>query len=230
MMQMQSRFQLILRERSRLAREIHDTVLQGFAGVVFQLDAASRSFEKSPGAAKERLDRALGQADRSMQEARKAITSMRLPALESNSLVDALSAMGKEAVDGTRTAFRLTVKGDPEVLRYQVQAAFYLIAREAIANAVAHAGAHSISLGVICSDSEATLVVKDDGVGFDLHGSSKEGHFGLAGMKERAEGIKATIDLTSEVGNGTTVAVRVERDQRDEPKGSKPRIQRLHPD
>jgi signal transduction histidine kinase len=212
---LESVFRLVLAERSRLAREIHDTVLQGFAGVVCQLEAASVGFAKSPELSKARLDRALDQADQSLRDARRAITCMRLPALENSSLPEALLDMGKQAAEGTSIGFDLAVKGKVRELRYQTQAALFLIGREAVTNAANHAQPRRITLLLAYSDDGVRLTVRDDGTGFDPGAPREDGHYGMAGMRERAREIGADFELSSHIGEGTAVMVAVAERLRD---------------
>src|SRR5206468_3576730 len=103
-------------------REMHDTVLQGFAGVVFQLEAASRQITTAPDASKTRIDRALEQADQSLREAREALSCLRISALEDKPLADALKAVGTQILGDTSIAFDMVVRGKARELPYDTQA------------------------------------------------------------------------------------------------------------
>lgn len=206
-----SRFQLVAQERARVTRELHDSLLQGFSGVVYQLEAAARLFESNPELSKERLERAINQADQSLGETRRTIMSMRLPALENHTLPEALSAIGAQLTKGKPITFHLTVRGLVRQLRYDVQANFYLIGREAITNAVNHAKARRILAQMMYSEREVRLTVEDDGSGFDPEAAmEKEDHWGVAGMRERATQIGASFSLESALGRGTKIGVSVE--------------------
>ena len=100
MQQVVTHFRLVADERARLTREIHDSLMQGFAGVVYQLEAAVRQFDSAPQASKQRLARAIDQADRSLTETRHTIQCMRIPALENSTLPEALSAVAKQLTEG----------------------------------------------------------------------------------------------------------------------------------
>jgi signal transduction histidine kinase/ligand-binding sensor domain-containing protein len=207
-----SRFQLIAQERARFTRELHDSLLQGFAGVVYQLEAAARQFESAPETSKQRLERAIDQADQSLQEARRTILSMRLPALESSTLPEALSAIAARLTGGTSILFHLEVKGRVRHLPYDAQANMYLIGREAITNSVNHAQATRILAGLAYSEKELRLMVQDDGVGFDpATAMAKKDHWGMAGMQERATQIGATLTVNTSPGRGTKIEVVVPR-------------------
>jgi signal transduction histidine kinase/ligand-binding sensor domain-containing protein len=203
-----SRFQLIAQERARLTRELHDSLLQGFVGVVYQLEAVARQFDTAPEASKQRLERAIDQADQALLEARRTILSMRLPALEHSTLPEALSAIAARLTEGTSVVFRLDVKGRVRQLPYDAQANVYLIGREAIANSVSHARASRILAALAYSEKELRLTVQDDGSGFDPQAAiAKNDHWGMAGMRERAETIGASFVLDTSPGRGTKIEV-----------------------
>jgi len=206
-----ARFQLVAQERARVTRELHDSLLQGFSGVVYQLEAAARLFESNPGLSKERLEHAIDQADQSLGETRRTIMNMRLPALENHTLPEALSAIGAQLTEGSPPSFHLTVRGVIRQLSYDVQANLYLIGREAITNAVNHAEARRILAQMLYSEKEVLLTVQDDGSGFDPEAATeKKDHWGIAGMRERASQIGAGFTLESTLGRGTKVGVSVE--------------------
>jgi signal transduction histidine kinase len=203
-----SRFQLIAQERARLTRELHDSLLQGFAGVVYQLEAVARQFDTAPEAGKQRLERAIDLADQALLEARRTILSMRLPALEHSTLPEALSAIAARLTEGTSVVFRLDVKGRVRHLPYDAQANVYLIGREAIANSVSHARASRILAALAYSEKELRLTVQDDGSGFDpQEASAKKDHWGMAGMRERAATIGASFAVDTSPGRGTKIEV-----------------------
>jgi signal transduction histidine kinase len=207
-----SRFQLIAQERARVTRELHDSLLQGFSGVVYQLEAAARQFESNPVISRQRLDRAIQQADQSLLEARRTLMNMRIAALENRNLPEALSAIGTNLTEGTPAAFRLIVKGHIRQLGYDAQANLYLIGREAITNAVNHSGARRIVTQLVYSEKQVRLLVQDDGAGFDPEAAlEKKDHWGVVGMQERAKLIGATFSLESESFQGTRIAVCVDR-------------------
>jgi signal transduction histidine kinase len=205
-----SRLQLITAERVRFGRELHDSLLQGFTGVVFLLEAAARQFETAPEAAKQRLERAIDQADRSLREAREMIVSMRIPALENNTLPEALQTTALEMVADTSVDVQFEIKGRPEQGPYNVEANLFLIAREAVTNALKHASAKRIRLELCYTPKELHLTIQDDGVGFDPEkAAAKAGHFGLHGIEERARLIRGQFSVKSAPGSGTTIEVAV---------------------
>ena len=121
------RMQLIAAERDRFSQEIHDSLLQGFTGVVFLLDGAVRQFDLNPGKSKKSMERALDQADQSMREARQMILSMRIPALENSTLAEALRTALEQSVSGMPLDFQFEVRGRPRQQPYEVEANLFLI-------------------------------------------------------------------------------------------------------
>jgi signal transduction histidine kinase len=207
-----SRLQVVAQERARLMRELHDSLLQGFAGVIYQLEAVARQFETAPHISKQRLERAIEQADRSLLEARRTILSTRLPALENSTLPEALSAIAAQLTEDSSIAVFLEVKGHVQHLPYDQQANVYLIGREAMTNSVNHARASRILAALTYSKKELRLTVQDDGWGFDPQaGTAKKDHWGMRGMRERAESIGASFVLDAAPGRGTKIEVVVPR-------------------
>jgi signal transduction histidine kinase/ligand-binding sensor domain-containing protein len=207
-----SRLQLVAQERARLMRELHDSLLQGFAGVVYQLEAVARQFETAPGISKQRLERAIEQADHSLLEARRTILCMRLPALENSTLPEALSTMATQLAEDSSIAVWLEVKGRVQQLPYDQQANVYLIGREAMTNSVNHARASRVVAALTYSSKELRLSVQDDGSGFDPQtATAKKDHWGMRGMRERANSIGATFMLDAAPGRGTRIEIVVPR-------------------
>jgi signal transduction histidine kinase len=159
---------------------------------------------------KQRLVRAIEQADRALGEARSTMSSMRLPALESSTLPEALSNVADGLTEGTDIAFHLDVRGRVRQLPYDAQANVFLIGREAIANSVNHAHASKIRAGLTYSAKQVCLTVEDDGDGFDPEvAAAKHDHWGMAGMRERAGQMGGTFSVSSTPGQGTKVEVVV---------------------
>jgi signal transduction histidine kinase len=205
-----SRLQLVAGERVRFSRELHDSLLQGFSAVVFLLEAAAQQFATNPQVSKQRLDRALDQADQSLREAREMIASMRIPALENHTLPEALRTTISEMVSGTRVGIQFDVKGRPQQGPYDMEANLFLLTREAVTNALKHASANRIRLDLCYTLKELHVTIQDDGSGFDPERAmSKAGHWGFRGMRERARLIGAKFTVNSAPGQGTTIDVAV---------------------
>jgi signal transduction histidine kinase/ligand-binding sensor domain-containing protein len=203
-----ARVQLIAAERVRFSRELHDSLLQGFAGVVYLLEAAAKQFETAPEKSKLRLDKALDQADQSLREARQMIVNMRIPALENHTLPEALETAFAQVVSGLPVDFQFEVKGRARQAPHNVEANFFLIAREAVTNAVNHASAKRIRVELRYLRRELQLSIQDDGTGFDTaQALAKAGHWGFRGMQERARQLGGSFFVDSSAGNGARIEV-----------------------
>jgi signal transduction histidine kinase/ligand-binding sensor domain-containing protein len=210
-----SRLQLIAAERTRFSRELHDSLLQGFSGVVFLLEAASRQFSTAPELSKQRLDRAVDQADRSLREAREMIASMRIPALENHTLAEALRTTVEPMVSGIEVDLQFQVKGRPQQAPYNVEANLFMLAREAVTNALNHASPSRIRVELCYTPKELHLTVQDDGIGFSPDiAMAKAGHWGFRGMRERARVMGASFAVDSAPGRGATINVSVDWEKR----------------
>jgi len=201
----------IMDERTRIARELHDTLEQELAGIQMQLDAASGHLDKEPTIAKETLDMARALLRHSRHETRRSVWDLRSTALETGDLQRAFAEVlemvhGKTGIDlsiqTTGKPFRLSTSVENNVLR---------IGQEAVNNAIEHACAKSIRILLQYSETAVTLQITDDGKGFDVHGpeTRKEGHFGLIGMRERARKIGAFLEISSAPGEGATISLTV---------------------
>ena len=208
-MLLNTRLRVTYQERLRLTRELHDTLLQGFAGVVFQLDAAYRGFRIAPEDSQIRVKRALEQADQSMAEARRAISLMRLPALENQSLSEALTDITNKLVEGTDLQIEVIVVRQIIHLPYRSQGNLLIIGRELLINALAHGNPSRVRISPETDQNAFRLTVEDDGIGFDPEkiATSEEGHIGLVAIRERVADIRATMLLESAPGRGTRVEI-----------------------
>jgi len=205
-----ARYEAIAGERARLTRELHDSLLQGFVAVVYQLEAAARQIVAAPEMGRQRLERAIEQADRALREARRTMLAMRIPELETSTLPEAVSDIAQSLLEGTEIRFHLDVKGRVRQLPYDTQANVFVIAREAMSNAVNHAHPSRVLVRLTYSARQVELIVEDDGDGFDVkEGMAKQGHWGMAGMRERASHIGATFSVRSSPGAGTKVELVV---------------------
>ncbi|WP_328688719.1 sensor histidine kinase [Streptomyces caniferus] len=197
-------------ERRRLAAEIHDTLAQGLAGIITQLEAATESGD--PVAARGHARRAVALARDSLGEARRSVHNLAPGELAHAALPDALRRTVEEwsAVAGVRAEF--TVTGTAEPLHDEVEATLLRIAQEGLANARRHAAASRVGVTLSYMVDEVTLDVRDDGRGFDpaaLPPRKHTGGFGLGGMRARAERIAGAVGIESEPGRGTAVSARV---------------------
>jgi two-component system NarL family sensor kinase len=197
-------------ERNRLAREIHDTLAQGLAGIVLQLETAEVLHGVSDQREKlvQSIHQALELARANLEEARRSVMDLRAAPLEGRSLADALTGLARSTESQTSAHIQLHVVRANRPLPVRIETGLYRIAQEAVANAVQHAAASQITISLTLEPRQATLVVEDDGKGFDP-GQTPSGHFGLIGLNERARLVGGHLQLESEPGVGTRVEVSV---------------------
>ena len=198
------------RERERVARELHDSLLQGFLGVSLQLQAAVGQVPaNSPSRAA--LDHAMVRMQHVIDEARRVLSGLRSSAMDSMSIEQALSCLMDEFALGGGVRFRVFVTGQPKSLRPAIQEQIYLIGREALINALRHSEATSIEAEVEYRPQWLRILVRDNGRGIDPKTvqSGRHAHWGLVGMRERAAGIEAELRIWSRPGAGTEVEVSI---------------------
>ena len=209
--QVRLRFALVLAERARLAREVHDTLAQGYAGIASQLDVVEMAMPPDAGKARSALDFARRMARHSLTEARRSLMDLRASALEDQDLAVALESGADRWAATSGIAVKVDINGDVSRLPEEIAHHVFRIAQEAVANAVNHAAPHRIDMELKIVPRQLSLHVKDDGCGFDPRDAfqSRHGNFGLIGMRERAERIKGELHLHSHRGEGTRVEVTV---------------------
>lgn len=209
--QMRQRFSLVLEERVRLAREIHDTLAQGFVGISSQLDAVALSLNGHMEAARKHLDLARKMARHSLTEARRSVMDLRASALEGQDLSAALSNAARQWTAGSPVQVRVDVEGPSRKLPEEMEQHLLRIAQEAVTNTVKHAHASRVRICLQMAHRKLRLLVSDDGTGFEQTEAFSElgGHFGLLGMRERAERLGGELQLHSQPGHGTEVEVTV---------------------
>ena len=216
--QLQHQFAMTLEarvgERTRIARELHDTLLQSFHGLLLRFQTVSQLLpERSE--AKEKLDSAIEQAAEAITEGRDVVQGLRDSTLQGNDLALAISTLGEElAADSInhRPAFRVAVEGESRNLHPLLRDETYKIAAEALRNAFRHSQARQIEVEIRYDNEQFRLRVRDDGKGVDpaiLSSQGSQGHYGLPGMRERATLIGSKLVVWSEVDAGTEVELRV---------------------
>jgi signal transduction histidine kinase/ligand-binding sensor domain-containing protein len=215
----QAQFRERTLERERIAGDLHDTLLQGYLSASLQVHAAyGRLAEDSP--AKQPLRRALELIGKASEESRIALRGIRSSQLGDLELGQALSRVPHELAASSDIVFRVRVEGHPRSLRPVLADDVYRIGREAIVNAFQHAGATNIEVEVEYAANQLRMLVQDNGCGIDapLLQSGKAGHWGLKGIRERAERIGARLNLFSNPGAGTQVVLTVAGELAFEPK------------
>jgi signal transduction histidine kinase len=213
----QGRLEERVNERTRIARELHDTLLQSFHGVLLRFQTASYLLAQRPSEAQQTLDAAIDQAAKAITEGRDAVQGLRASTLERNDLAMAIKTLGDQlvtdAVAGAQPpTFSVAVEGQTRDLHPIVRDDIYKIAAEALRNAFRHAHARRVEVEIRYDDGKFRLRVRDDGRGIDrevLARQGVEGHFGLRGMPERAALIGGKLAVWSEVGAGTEVELRL---------------------
>ena len=207
---MQTRLEERLAERERIARDLHDTLLQGIASAHMQLDVAN---DRLPGdsPAKPLVQRVLNLMGQVSAEGRNAIRSLRSSHSERSALEELLALVPDEIGTQNKAEFRLVVEGKTRELHPVIREEVYRISREAAINAFRHAQATSIEVEIEYAPRKLEITVRDNGCGIDekLLQTGREGHFGLSNMRERAEKIHAKLEVLSRHGAGTEVQMSV---------------------
>ena len=203
-------------ERTRIARELHDTLLQSFHGLLLQFQTASYLLTERPAEAKEKLDGAIEHAAKAITEGRDAVQGLRASTVERNDLAVAIRTLGDELATHANAdqppTFSVAVEGQTRDLHPIVRDEIYKIAAEALRNAFQHAQAGRVEVELRYDNEQFRLRVRDDGVGIGpkvLANHGLEGHYGLRGMPERAALIGGKLAVWSEVGAGTEVELRL---------------------
>jgi signal transduction histidine kinase len=209
--QIRQRFSLVLEERGRLAREIHDTLAQGFVGISSQLDAVALTLNGHVDLARKHLELARKMVRHSLTEARRSVMDLRASALEGHDLPAALSEAAHQWTAGSAVQILVDIEGENRPLPEETEQHLLRIAQEAVTNAVKHARASQVHIHLEMASRKLSLRVADNGRGFEQDEAFSEvgGHFGLLGMRERAERLGGELLLHSEPGQGTEVAVTV---------------------
>ncbi len=203
---LRERYDLILSERSRIARELHDTLIQGFSGITMALQAFSARIRAPE--AREALDDIIQDAATCLRETRQSVAGLRAMPGPHSGLAAAIARAAREITETKDVRLKLSLDPDVKQLPAEVEYNLLRIMSEAVNNSVKHSGAHMIEVGLQSSSEGLYLSVKDDGVGFDReNGGPGAGHYGLIGMKERATQIGAELELVSQPGGGTKVCV-----------------------
>lgn len=202
-------FRLVLEERARLAREIHDSLAQGFVGISSQLDAVSMCMSPDSGAANQYLETARRMARHSLTEARRAVMDLRTSALDDQCLQVALQTVTRQLTAASNLHVDLDVAESRRRLPEEMEHNLLRITQEAVSNAVKHARAKRLSIRLRLESTHIDLNIEDDGIGFEQSTvfSIPNGHFGLIGMRERTERLGGTLTVKSQLGSGTLIQV-----------------------
>jgi signal transduction histidine kinase len=202
----------VLDERQRMAREIHDTLAQGLAGILTQLQAAEQTLDEPP-TWRRHVTNAMNLARESLTEARRSVHAVEPAALAEARLPDAISDVTRQWSEVNHIDAVLTTTGDARPMHTDVEVTLLRTAQEALANVAKHARASRVGLTLSYMEDLVTLDVRDDGVGFEPNAKrangSTNGGFGLAGMRQRVQRLAGRLDIESEPGGGTAISATV---------------------
>ncbi|MEV6606102.1 sensor histidine kinase [Kutzneria sp. NPDC051319] len=203
----------VLDERQRMAREIHDTLAQGLAGIITQLQAAEQTGDRS------HVERATRLARESLTQARRSVQALRPEPLEGNRLVDAVAELAQGWSRDSGVPATMSTEGEPRPVTPDREVALFRVAQEALANIAKHAKASRVGVTLSYLDDQVVLDVRDDGRGFvsdrdDASGATAaaagpSGGFGLTIMRQRLDGVGGALAVESEPGGGTAISASV---------------------
>jgi signal transduction histidine kinase len=207
--QLKLRFDDRVSERTRIARDLHDTLLQSFHGLMLRLEVVNGLLPA--GKAKEQLEKTMERADQAIADGRSAVYNLRSSATATNDLAEALDAVGSELSSDHEAVFGLMVEGAPRNLHPIIRDEIYRIAREALCNAFKHAEARHIEAEISYGERAFRLRVRDDGKGIpaEILEQGQPGHYGLPGIRERAKQAGAELTMWSSAGAGTEIELSV---------------------
>ena len=196
----------VLEERNRMARDMHDTLAQGFTGVIVQLEAVEEAMSKDQAVkASGHLNRAGDLARESLREARRSVQALRPQALEEKQLSEALKDLIEKMTRGTTVHAKFTLQGKRRKLPPEWETNLLRIGQEVLTNVLRHARANEFKVLLVFDSSEIRLELRDNGCGFNPQ--RKHEGFGLQGMRERAEGMGGQLTIQSAPGKGTAISI-----------------------
>jgi signal transduction histidine kinase len=212
----------IAEERGRIAQEIHDTLAQGLTAISLQLDLADSYLPSKPDQAKVNVERALELTRQNLDEARRSVLDLRAADVHHMSLPDAIDQLLRRLRETSTVTWYFNNQGLTSRLSARLEAGLYRITEEALENARRHSNAHSVHVSIAAEDGNVTIVVEDDGVGFDtarLPAQTEHGRgIGLFGIRERARLLGGSLTVISEPGSGTELRVTVPTEARKRPR------------
>jgi len=204
--QVRRQFALVLAERIRMSRAIHDTLLQGLAALALQVDDLSHNPDLSSPAGKKRISDVRRQVEGYIRQARRSILDLRTPTLATRDLPQALREAAERAIGGRPVELDITVNGTPHTCPAAIEEQLLLIGQEAVNNAVQHGQARRVAVQLDYLEDRMALRIADDGCGFDpATAMQAPGHYGLVSMRERAGQVRGTLTIASSPGNGTEI-------------------------
>lgn len=211
--QIRKRFGIVLAERSRIARELHDTVAQNVSALVVQLQAARETMTKSPETSEKFLAQAEELGRQSIGQTREAVLALRESGNAGADFISELECAVNGIVSGKQIASVFRVHGNSRRLSRKQRSHLLRICEEAVRNAVKHSGATRIETELMFTADGVQMRIRDNGCGFDAAQNPPGGHYGLLGIRERAEQISATCTITTSRGAGTEIVVGLPTDR-----------------
>jgi signal transduction histidine kinase len=218
--QLDVRFEERFSERARIARDLHDTLLQSFQGLLLRFQTVSALLPSRPDEAKQTLDSAIDQAAQAITEGRDAVQGLRSTTVVSNDLAVAIRALGEELAadeaNSNSAVFHVEVEGTPRGLHPILRDEVYRIAGEALRNAFRHAAAKRVEVEIHYDERQLRLRVRDNGNGIDpkdLNEGGRRGHFGLRGMRERAKLLGGKLTVWTQMDSGTELELSIPASQ-----------------
>jgi signal transduction histidine kinase len=199
----------ISRERNRLARELHDTLAHTLSGVAVQLEAVKSLWDVNAEEARALLEQSLNHTRSGLTETRRALKALRATPLEDLGLALALRNLAETMAERSSLGLDLHIQANFNHLSAGIEQGVYRVAQEALENTIQHAQARHVKVELVKNDENLTLTIMDDGRGFDPHAVDGERHFGLKGMRERAETMGGSLEVKSRPGEGTMVRLQV---------------------
>lgn len=204
------RVEAVLEERDRIARELHDGIIQRLYAVGLNLEAARDQIDDEPAESKTRIEYVMEKLDESLRDIRHYIANLRSPKDEHRTLQEALAHIASEYRDGFGVSVTLDTRGDTAtVLRPEVLNHLRQITRESLTNAIRHGGASRLRIEIDSNPAQVSLSIIDDGSGFEPEQEARATGQGLRNIRQRAQLMGAHVDIDSEPGRGTTVSVAV---------------------
>ena len=201
----------ISRERNRMARELHDTLAHTLSGLSVQLETTQAYWDVEPETARELLTGSLNATRSGLDETRRALKALRASPLDDLGLLLALQKLAKSAAERGQFALSLSLPDQIPSLSPDVEQCIYRIAQEAIENAAQHANANTLEIQLTVSEEEINLSIEDDGLGFDVEKVKENGHYGLSGMRERAQVAGGELNISSKPDKGTRIELQLRR-------------------
>ena len=197
------------RERNRLARELHDTLAHALSGLSVQLETIKAYWDVDQQVACSILEKSLAATHSGLEETRRALKALRASPLDDLGLALAIRTMVEDAAARANVTIDLSIMDRVPALSPDVEQCVYRVAQEAVTNVAKHANAKNLTVKLEFIEEKVTLIVSDDGVGFNVDKSDKTSDFGLTGMRERAQLIGGELNVISKPGYGTTIQLTI---------------------